>query len=149
MATKEAVLDRELIISTARQWIGTPYVHQQSVKGAGCDCLGLIRGVWREIVGPEPETAPPYTSDWGERFGQEQLWQVCERHLTFIRKNDYIAGDVVLFRWRPDLPAKHCAIVSNDNHMIHALQNHDVQEVAIPTSWQRKIVAAFSFPGEH
>jgi len=46
----------------ARSWIGTPYVHQASVKGVGCDCLGLLRGVWRELVGAEPEKMPPLPS---------------------------------------------------------------------------------------
>ncbi|HMM10451.1 MAG TPA: peptidase, partial [Paracoccus solventivorans] len=51
-------------VEIARGWIGTPYVHQGSVKGAGADCLGLIRGVWRELYGTEPEAPPPYTPDW-------------------------------------------------------------------------------------
>src|SRR5215207_7343246 len=37
---------REQIVAAARGWIGTPYHHQASVKGVGCDCLGLIRGLW-------------------------------------------------------------------------------------------------------
>ena len=36
-------------------WIGTPYRHQASLKGVGCDCLGLVRGVWRAVIGAEPE----------------------------------------------------------------------------------------------
>ena len=43
------------IVSEARAWIATPYVHQQATKGAGCDCLGLVRGVWRVVMGAEPE----------------------------------------------------------------------------------------------
>ena len=43
------------IVRAARGWLGTPYHDQASVKGVGCDCLGLIRGVWREVVGPEPK----------------------------------------------------------------------------------------------
>ncbi len=55
----------------ARAWIGTPYHHQGSVRGAGTDCLGLIRGVWREFYGREAEIAPPYSRDWagGRRRG--------------------------------------------------------------------------------
>ncbi|MDG1118150.1 MAG: peptidase, partial [Flavimaricola sp.] len=29
------------VVATARGWIGTPYLHQASCRGAGCDCLGL------------------------------------------------------------------------------------------------------------
>ncbi len=61
------------IVSAARCWIGTPYRHQASLRGAGCDCLGLVRGVWREVIGPEPETVPAYTRDWSEPQGEEAL----------------------------------------------------------------------------
>ena len=37
----------EEIVAAARSWIGTPYRHQASLKGVGCDCLGLVRGVGR------------------------------------------------------------------------------------------------------
>ena len=60
---------RPEVVTAARGWIGTPYVHQASVRGAGCDCLGLLRGVWRELIGPEPEVVPPYTMDWSEPQG--------------------------------------------------------------------------------
>ena len=53
------MIDSETIVRCARGWLGTPYHHQASVKGVGCDCLGLIRGLWRELCGPEPEKMPP------------------------------------------------------------------------------------------
>jgi hypothetical protein len=31
-------------VEIARGWIGTPYLHQASRRGAGADCLGLVRG---------------------------------------------------------------------------------------------------------
>jgi NlpC/P60 family putative phage cell wall peptidase len=42
---------RTRIIAEARAFIGTPYRHQASLQGVGCDCLGLVRGVWRAIHG--------------------------------------------------------------------------------------------------
>lgn len=33
------------IVARARAWIGTPYEHQASCRGAGTDCLGLLRGL--------------------------------------------------------------------------------------------------------
>ncbi len=48
------MIDTATIVRRARGWLGTPYHHQASVKGVGCDCLGLIRGLWRELCGPEP-----------------------------------------------------------------------------------------------
>lgn len=43
------------VVAEARGWVGTPYVHQASARGAGADCLGLVRGVWRGVFGDEPE----------------------------------------------------------------------------------------------
>ena len=44
-------LARKDIVAETRDWIGTPYRHQASLKGVGCDCLGLVRGVWRNVIG--------------------------------------------------------------------------------------------------
>lgn len=54
-------LAREEIVAEARRWIGTPYRHQASLCGVGCDCLGLLRGVWRALIGPEPERIGAYS----------------------------------------------------------------------------------------
>ena len=40
-------LSRQQSSRRRARWIGTPYRHQASLKGVGCDCLGLVRGVWR------------------------------------------------------------------------------------------------------
>lgn len=53
----------QAIVAAARCWIGTPYRHQARTKGAGCDCLGLVLGVWSEIYGAPPEAVPAYTAD--------------------------------------------------------------------------------------
>ena len=65
------------IIAEARAWIGTPYRHQASLKGVGCDCLGLVRGVWRALHGGEPERTPAYAPDWAEASGVEALAQAA------------------------------------------------------------------------
>ena len=147
MAEKWAIKQRATIVAAARGWVGTPYVHQASLRGAGCDCLGLLRGVWRVVVGVEPEAPPPYTPDWAEAAGRETLLETARRHLVEIDRTAFQAGDVLVFRWRPDLPAKHCAIACSPDHMIHAYDGHTVQEVAIPSAWRRRIAAAFVFPG--
>ena len=59
-----ALITRAAIVAEARSWLGTPYHHQASRKGAGADCLGLVRGVWRTFLGEEPEAAPVYSADW-------------------------------------------------------------------------------------
>ena len=72
----------EAVIHAARSWIGTPYRHGASRRGVGCDCLGLVRGVWREVVGPEPETPPRYAPDWAELRTDEPLLGAAGRAPT-------------------------------------------------------------------
>ena len=134
------------IVSLARSWIGTPYVHQASLKGAGCDCLGLLRGVWRELHGEEPEIAPPYSPDWAEAHGAETLRDALSRHFEEVALAEIVPGDVVLFRMAPRAPAKHCAIVGERDGaltLIHARQNKRVSEEAFTLFWRRRLACVF------
>lgn len=142
---------RDAIAAQAREWLGTPYRHQASLKHVGCDCLGLVRGVWRALHGDEPETPPPYAPDWAEAAGRETLAEAAARHLLPVEPAHFDVGDVILFRWRANLPAKHAAIVvsldGRGGSMVHAHDGAAVAEVAIAPWWRRRIAYAFSFPG--
>jgi NlpC/P60 family putative phage cell wall peptidase len=133
------------IVTLARGWIGTPYVHQASVKGAGCDCLGLLRGVWRELYGEEPEDIPPYLPDW-DCGGREDLRDGLARHLSSIDPQQMAPGDIVLFRMVPRAAARHCAIVASRDGsptLIHARQNKRVGEEPFSPFWRAKLAYAF------
>ncbi len=138
---------RAAIVAEARSWIGTPYRHQASLKGVGCDCLGLVRGVWRALYGVEPETSPPYAPDWAEASAGEPLAEAARRHLIEIGRDALDAGDVLLFRWRSGLAAKHAAIATAPGRMVHAHDGAAVAEVAIAPWWRRRLAYAFRFPG--
>ncbi|WP_038361437.1 NlpC/P60 family protein [Bosea sp. UNC402CLCol] len=138
---------RDEIVAAAREWLGTPYHHQASLRGVGCDCLGLVRGVWRELCGPEPEAPPPYSPSWAESLGRETLALAASRHLAPVVPEAVRPGDVLLFRWREHLPAKHCAILSAPDRIIHAHDGAAVAEVAFTGWWRRHLSHAFSFPG--
>jgi NlpC/P60 family putative phage cell wall peptidase len=140
-------LTRAAIVAEARGWIGTRYRHQASVKGIGCDCLGLVRGVWRNCVGLEPESPPPYAPDWAEARGAETLAQAALRHLVPVGGDKFQGGDVLLFRWREGFVAKHAAIATSDGTMIHAHDGAAVCEVVLTPWWRRRIAYAFRFPG--
>jgi NlpC/P60 family putative phage cell wall peptidase len=142
-----SMISRDRIVIEARAWIGTPYRHQASLVHVGCDCLGLVRGVWRGVLGDEPEAPPPYAPDWAEAAGRETLAEAAGRHLLPIDVDACGPGDVVLFRWRAQLPAKHAAILTTAQTMVHAHQGAAVAEVALTHWWRRRIAFAFSFPG--
>lgn len=139
-------MTRDQIVAEARSWIGTPYRHQASLKGVGCDCLGLVRGIWRALYGAEPEATPAYSPDWAEVSGDERLAAAARRHLIEVATHDAQPGDVLLFRWRPLLPAKHAAILVTPDRMIHAYDGAAVAEVHFAPFWRRRIAFAFRFP---
>jgi NlpC/P60 family putative phage cell wall peptidase len=137
----------DAVVAEARSWIGTPYQHQASLKGVGCDCLGLVRGVWRSLIGNEPETVPAYAPDWAEAAAGEPLADAALRHLIPIATADFRTGDVLLFRWRAGVAAKHAAVVTAPDLMVHAHDGAAVAEVAIAPWWRRRLAYAFRFPG--
>lgn len=141
--------DRAAIVAEARGWIGTPYHHQASLKGVGCDCLGLVRGVWRAFHGDEPEALPPYSPDWAEAMGRETLAEAAGRHMVPVALSAMRPGDVLLFAMKDHAPAKHCAIMSGADTMIHAIESHPVAEVTLWNSERagRRLRFAFAFPG--
>lgn len=140
----------------ARGWIGTPYLHQASAQGAGTDCLGLLRGVWRALYGHEPEAIPAYTPDWSEPAREERLWLAARRHMIVLSEQAGSApeavGEVLLFRLRDGGVAKHLGIVSRPGSdpagaaFIHAYGGHAVLESPLSRPWQRRIAARFAFP---
>ena len=142
---------REEIVAEARKWIGTPYQHQASCLYAGCDCLGLVRGVWRALMGEEPENIPPYTPNWAEHHKEETLQDAARRHLIEVPIGQAGAGDVLLFRMALGAPAKHIAIVSdtdgqNPIRIIHAYWGRCVVETHLGSWWMRRVASAFRFP---
>ena len=140
-------ITRTAIVAEARAWIGTPYRHQASLKGVGCDCLGLVRGVWRAVLGTEPEAVPAYAPDWAEATNSEALADAAARHLVAIASADVLPGDLMLFRWRSGFAAKHAAIATAPDLMVHAHDGAAVAEVAIAPWWRRRLAFAFRFPG--
>ena len=138
---------RTAVLAEARAWIGTPYLHQASCKGAGTDCLGLLRGVWRALYGAEPQAVPAYTDDWAEPSRHEVLTEAALRWLSPVAVER--PGDVLLFRMREGSIAKHLGIageVGDSPTFIHAYSGHAVCEHALTAPWARRIAARYAFP---
>lgn len=137
----------ERVLQAARGWIGTPYRHQGTAKGIGCDCLGLVRGLWREVYGDEPEQPGNYAADWAERSGKDRLRLAAERHLTPLgAKDEMQPGDLLLFRWRDGFPAKHAGVLAEDGRFIHAWEHAGVVSSPLVPAWRRKLAHVYRFP---
>lgn len=141
------MIRRDDIVALARSWVGTPYHHQASVRGAGCDCLGVVRGVYCELLGVELSQVPPYSRDWAEARREETLLVGAATYLepvTPAKAAD--AGDVVVFRLTRHAMAKHAAILTTPDTMVHAQEKVGCVEVHLGSWWRRHIVGAFRFP---
>ncbi len=140
----------EQIVTAARGWIGTPYVHQSARRGGGCDCLGLLRGVWAEVSGEPLIPVPPYSPDWSEPQGDEVLMRAAQARLQPKPLGLAAPGDVLLFRMRQGSVAKHLGLqaeVGWHPTFIHSYQGHGVMESSLSTPWKRRLVARFALPG--
>ncbi len=138
--------DPDRVTAAARGWLGTPYHDQASVRGVGCDCLGLVRGVWREVFGSEPLPLPPYSRDWGETGTIEPLAEAARRVMPEIAVTNVPAGALILFRMRTGAVAKHCGILCSPDHFIHAYERTGTVEVLLDYAWRRRLAFAFLFP---
>lgn len=137
---------RARVAAEAYRWIDTPYRHQASQRGAGADCLGLIRGIWRELCGPEPLAVPPYSLDWAEAAGAETLLIAAQSCLTPIEMSETVAGDIMLFRMSPEALCKHIAVRASEKTIIHAYWGRAVVESYLVPYWQKRHAYSFAFP---
>jgi len=149
----------EVIATLARSWVGTRYHHQAHKKGVGCDCIGLIIGVWEELFSgrvPKDFVLPAYTPHWGDESGEFNVMaEYCNRYLIPLplvwRSNgpaDQLrAGDVILWRMLRKGATKHAGILTGPNSMVHAYYGHDVMETPLIQKAGSQLTFAFRFPG--
>lgn len=139
------------IVAEARRWLGTPFHHQASLQGVGCDCIGLIAGVAAALGMPEAEAWRQdvrYTG-YGPLPLPDKLLAACRDYLDAVPVPDAIAGDILLFTMRAD--PMHFGLLScvdGRRYVIHAWSpNGKVVEQGIDEKWQRRIVGAYRYRG--
>lgn len=136
-------MTRDEIVAATRAWLGTPYRHQAATLGAGCDCLGLLRGVWRTLYGDEPVVVPAYRADWRDTLHREQLRAVAAR---LLRPAEHAAaGQVLLFRL--GRVPRHCGVSVGADRFIHAQEGLGVIEANLTEGWAKRITGRYDFPG--
>jgi NlpC/P60 family putative phage cell wall peptidase len=135
------------IVAAARTWAETPFHHQARLKGVGCDCIGLVIGVARELglVMPEFDIAGyPRVPDGTTLMATARL------HMAEISREAMQPGDVVVVSF--DRDPQHFGILGDYRHgglsIIHGASNPGrVIETRLMFSEHMKFVAAFVLPG--
>ncbi|MEM8979390.1 MAG: NlpC/P60 family protein [Pseudomonadota bacterium] len=139
----------ERAVAEARRWLGTPYVHQASALGAGCDCLGLVRGVWRALYGVEPTRVPAYSPYWQEERLDDPLMKAGFEFFEPLDLSALHPGSVLVFQMHSGSACKHLGVFAGQGDrpsFIHSLSRRGVVESALTQSWRRRIAAQFAFP---
>lgn len=143
-------MTRDDIQTIARSWIGTPYHHQAAIKGVGCDCLGLLRGLWVELGYRPISMVPDYPQSWPKTQRQGYFAQSLAKYLRPIPIAQAMGGDVVLCRLSLGGPIVHAGILVQHNaeklNFIHAHSRFGVQETPYDPLWARLAQLAFRFP---
>lgn len=138
-------IDGDLVARAAEAWIGTPFQHQGSVRGVGADCLGLLRGVWQEILG-ETLDVPAYSVDWMVDGNRSALFEGLARHLSFSVK-PVEPGCVLALKIGRSTQVCHVGVVDHSTKsFIHAYSGRGVIRSPLTPAWRRRIIAQFRFP---
>jgi NlpC/P60 family putative phage cell wall peptidase len=130
------------IVEAARGWVGTPYRHRAALRGVGCDCIGLLCGVWAEVIGEAP-TLPAYRADWRDGAHSAELRGLAERWLL---PGGMEPGAVLLFRIGAGTAPRHCGIFVGAGRFVHAQERLGVVEGNLTEGWRRRVVGTFGFP---
>jgi NlpC/P60 family putative phage cell wall peptidase len=112
----------------ATRWLGTPFHPHAALKGVGCDCYGLITGVYSAVTGREvvlPTDYPPQwrvIADYAPRY-REHLLSFAEQVVTPS------VGDVLVFAINSR--EAHLGILVNEHSFIHARGERGVGTVCL------------------
>lgn len=143
---------RERVISCAREWVGTKFRHQASVKGQGADCAGLVRGVLVEAGAFPASYRAMLPRDFlaYAKSPDGSMKSICDGLFEQIETPQ--PGDIGLFKWFK-FP-QHLAFFGDYMHgglsMIQALgptYPNLVIENRFDQTWDRRMVAVYRIPG--
>lgn len=140
------------VVETARTWIGTPFHWQQSVRGRGCDCKGLIAGVALDLGRAEAASRFAAMGDYPP--GKVPLRTLADGLAAlFDRVDAAIPGDILLLHVGG--AAQHLAIVSEASdgiahRMIHCYGKGPSRVIEVPMGhvWRAAIVSIWRWRAE-
>jgi len=130
-------------VNAARALIGTPYVLGYAQPGVGCDCIGVVEYVWREVRGTEPPMRGPVVADY-YNDPNDLLFTGAALHLTQISRAKL--GSVLLIKMKNTPGCSHIAICTGlqdgqPHTMVHAHDGRMVRRVVETTLGRRWLPA--------
>ncbi len=145
---------KKAIIAEAKSWVGTPYHHQQRLKGVGVDCAQLLAGV-AENVGIRDEIITPmdYSAEWHLHNEEEVMLKIME-DMGCKKTDTPEPGDIIAFR--VGKAHGHLGILTSPITFVHAQLEGStkgsvhgkVVEVFLNGDWAKRADLYYEFPTE-
>lgn len=134
-------------VAEARSWLGTPFKHQASLKGVGCDCIGLIRGVGTALglvdYDEKSDKAKPFLN-YRLMPDSKKMRQGLRTFLVPIDVIDAKPGDIFFMAWTKE--PQHVAFIS-DHGIIHSYSAiGKVVEHGLDRDWKQRVIDAYRYP---
>ena len=138
------------VVAEARAWVGTPYQHQQRLRGVAVDCVGLVIGVARALGLCEPGFD---FNGYGRAPDGRTMLDECDALMTRVQASAIRPGHVLVLRYVND--PQHMAIAADYLHgglsMVHALGTRDgkgrVLEQRFSSEISDRLVQVYALPG--
>lgn len=141
------IITPEDVIIEARSWVGTPWLHQGTLKDLGVDCAGFVEGVCVNVGLP---VSPDFTRDYKRREDGTVMLQILGELCEYTMGEMRVANVVAFHDNRAKEIPRHLAFVSQvlpqTNYIIHASER-GVVEHRMDTSWLRKIHSVWRIRG--
>ena len=110
------------------------------LSGAAYRCLACR--LWRAF-----RSSPDLTRPTGpRRAAATAFWKRRAGTAAKSRSGKRGAGDLLLFRWRAHLPAKHAAILISPDSFVHAYEGSAVVVSPLVPQWRKRIAGVFTIP---
>lgn len=130
------------IVTTAREYLGTPFFHQARLKGVGVDCIGLLACVAKDLgLSFKDRTNYPRYPD-----ARTLMEEAANSPLYVVPIDRAQEGDVFLFWIRRASHPQHAAIYTgpNPHTIIHSAADFKaVIESRLDYRWVKRIAGVY------
>lgn len=109
---------QQAVLTEARTWLRTPFVHAADVKGLGVDCGMLILRVYVDVGLLPPFDPRPYPPGWVLHRAEDRFTPWLTSHAALV-EGEPRPADIACFRMGR-APRGHLGIVLHWPYVLHA-----------------------------
>lgn len=136
-------VSRSNVVSSAREFLGTPWAHAARLKNVGVDCTGLVICAFNENGAEIPDK---FDYSLGDEF--VGLVRILNKYFSKHKLQNRRAGDVLLFRAKDMY--NHVGLMVDEQHFVHAYSDPAFNRVVLTKFdgyWKQRLSAVYSFKG--